>query len=84
MVYKTYIFIDNNLLKLKIELKNLKHSFYSIDLSNGTIFAKKWWFFEEKKKNAAISKIEGFLVLKGIFFETSCVCTYLTNFKVLA
>ena len=32
-------------------------------------------------KNADISKIKRALVLKGIFSETTCVCTYVPNLK---
>ena len=46
---------------------------------------KNWkqnnWFFC-KKIYADISKIKGALVLKGIFSETTYVCTYVLNFQV--
>ena len=35
-------------------------------------------------KKADISKIMEDLVIKGIFSETTCVCTYVPNFKLLA
>ena len=44
IVWKTYIFINGNLLcckKVKTELKNLLHSSHTIALSKNTIFAKK-------------------------------------------
>ena len=43
-------------------------------LSKGAIF----------DKIADISKIRGAIILKGIFFETTYVCTYVQNFKFLA
>ena len=36
------------------------------------------------QKNADISKIEGVLVLQGIFYETAHVRTYMSNFTFLA
>ena len=36
------------------------------------------------QKDADISKIKGVLVIKGIFSETTYVCTFVTNFKFLA
>ena len=55
--------------KLKTELKNHSHNSHNIDLSKGTIFAKKNGDFLQK--NADISKIKIALVLKGIFSETT-------------
>ena len=44
------------------------------------IYAKNADFLQ---KNAGISKIKRALVLKGIFSETTCVCTYVpTKFHV--
>ena len=62
--------------KLKVELKNLKHSSHTIVLSNGTIF---------DQKNAGISKIKGFLVVKGIFSETTCVylCSKIQVYSII-
>ena len=48
IVWKTYIFINSNLLcykKVKTELKNLLHSSHTIVLSKNAIFAKECWFF---------------------------------------
>ena len=36
------------------------------------------------QQNADIKKIKRALVLKGIFSETACVCTYVTHLKFLA
>ena len=60
--------------KLKKELKILLHSSHTIALSKGTIFAKNCWFFA--KKYADISKINGFLVLKGKFCKTKYVSVF--------
>ena len=52
IVFNTYIFINSNffiLQKLKTELKSLKHSSHIIDLSKGTILAKKTLIFCKKK-----------------------------------
>ena len=54
--------------KLKIKLKNLKHSSHIIALSKGGIFAKNADFLQ---KNSNISKIERVLVLKDISSETT-------------
>ena len=67
--------------KLK-KLKNFSHSCHNIALSKGIIFAKKADFLQ--KKNTDISKIKRTLVLQSIFFETTCVCTCIINFKFLA
>ena len=51
MVYKTYIFINSNLLSYKHwrqNYKKLEHSFYTIALSKGTIFAKNAAFLRKK------------------------------------
>ena len=52
---------------------NLQHSFHTIALGKGTIFAKKADFLQ---KNADIKKIKRGLILKGIFSETKYVCVY--------
>ena len=70
-----------SLQKLQTELKYLQHSSHSIALSKGTIFNKKHCFLQ---RNADISKIRRPLVLKGIFSETTYVCTYVPNLKFLA
>ena len=61
---------------MKTKITNLWRSSYTIDLAKGTIFPKKRCFF--CKKNAGISKVNGALVLKGRFSETTygCVLTY--------
>ena len=57
---------------MNTELKNMQHSFHTIVLVKGDIFANKCWFFA--KKHADISKIKGVVVLKkGIFSENTCV-----------
>ena len=59
--------------KLKTELKSSrKHSYYTITLFKGTIFAKK---------NADINKIKRVLVLKEIFSETTYVCVLTYKFQ---
>ena len=68
--------------KLKTKLKNFWHSCHNIALSKGIIFAKKADFLQ--KMNTDISKIKRTLVLQSIFFETTCVCTCIINFKFLA
>ena len=37
-----------------------------------------------KIEYADIRKIKGVLTRKGIFSETTCLCTYVPNFKFLA
>ena len=75
LVNKTHIFIKSNLKNLtrsENRTKSIYHSFHTIALSKGTIFAKKnadFW-----QKNAGISRIKRILALKGIFSETTYVC----------
>ena len=60
IVCKSYIFINSNLTSYnnwKTEPKNLQHNSHTIDLSRGTIFAKKCWFFA--KKILTSEKIKG-------------------------
>ena len=67
---------------MKTKITNLLRSSYTIDLAKGTIFPKKRCFF--CKKNAGISKVNGALVLKGRFSETTygCVLRYqILNFQ---
>ena len=45
-------------------------------------FFKQVYYFCQK--NADISKIKKVLVLKGIFSETTYLCTYAPNFEFLA
>ena len=72
IVCKTYIFFySSNLLSSKTQLKNLLNSSHIIALSKNTIPAKKYCFLQ---KHAGISKIDGVLVLKGVFSETTYVC----------
>ena len=66
--------------KLETELKNLKHSSHTTALSKGNILSKSADFLQ---KNADISKIKRALILKGIFSETACFCTYVPNLKFL-
>ena len=39
---------------------------------------------KKKKKNADISQIIKILLIKGIMYETTYVCTYVPNFKLRA
>ena len=57
--------------KLKTELKDLKHSSHTIDLSKVAIFGPKKADFCQI--NSEIRKINGVRVLNGIFFETKYV-----------
>ena len=84
MVCKTYIFIISKLLSYKNWKQNLKNSNTALILLlqvKALFLTKNADFFQ---KNADTSKIKGVLVLKGIFSETICVCTYVPNFKFLA
>ena len=67
--------------KLKTELKNIKYRSHTINLSEGTIFAKKWWCFA---KNADFSRIKRALVLKGILSENTSVCVLKYKVSILA
>ena len=65
---------------MKTELINLQHSSHTMALSKGTIFAKKTMILQ---KNADNNKINRVLILRGIFFKTKYVCTYMPNLKFL-
>ena len=74
MIYKTYIFINNNFLSYKTWKQDQK-------ISNTTVILLLWVkaLFSPKnadfvQKDADISKIEEVLVLKRIFSETTYVC----------
>ena len=66
--------------KLKTELKDLKHSSHTIDLSKVAIVAPKKADFCQI--NSEISKINEVLVLNGIFFETTYDLYLNTKFQV--
>ena len=74
MVYKTYIFINSDLLSYKNWKQNwnINNTAFTLWLWVKVLFLpKNTDFFQE---NAGISKIKNALVLKGIFSETKYVC----------
>ena len=77
MVYKLTLLLIIAFYLTKTE----KLSSCTIALSKGTIFAKNMLIF---CKNADIRKIEEVLILKGIFSETTYLCTYIPDFKFVA
>ena len=86
IAYKTYIFINSNLLSYKKWKQTWKISYTALTLLLWVLFPKNAFFC---KKDADISKIKKTLVRKGIeLSETACVCqlmsTYIPNFKFLA
>ena len=73
MLYKIYIFTNNNLFHYKLENKNKKSlwgSWPTTDLNKGTIFDKNDDFLH---KTGDISKIKTKMVLKSIFSATKYV-----------
>ena len=85
MVYKTYIFIDSNLLSYKNwkQNQNISNTTLILLLWVKVLFLQKNTDFLKYWKNTDISKIKGVLLLKIIFSETTCVCMFLlTKFKV--
>ena len=85
MVFKTYIFIDSNLLSYKNwkQNQNISNTTLILLLSVKVLFLQNNIDFLKYWKNTDISKIKGVLLLKIIFSETTCVCMFLlTKFKV--
>ena len=85
MVFKTYIFIDSNLLSYKNwkQNQNISNTTLILLLWVKVLFLQKNTDFLKYWKNTDISKIKGVLLLKIIFSETTCVCMFLlTKFKV--
>ena len=84
-VCKTYIFINCNSLSYKNWKQNLKISNTALKL---LIWVKVLFLLKKipdfLQNNADISTIKKALVLKSIFSETTCACTYVSNFKFLA
>ena len=82
MVFKTYIFINSNLLSYKNWKQNKK-------ISNGSLILLLWvkvLFFRKNddilEKNADISKIEWLFILGGICSETAYMLYLRIRFKV--
>ena len=85
MVFKTYIFIDSNLLSYKNwkQNQNISNTTLILLLWVKVLFLQKNTDFLKYWTNTDISKIKGVLLLKIIFSETTCVCMFLlTKFKV--
>ena len=84
ILYDSYIFINSNGLSYKKWKQNKKFSNMAFmqQLSVNLLY-----YFREKllmfcKKNAGISKIKGFLELKGIFSETKYLCIPMYQIQV--
>ena len=84
IVCKTYVFISSSRLSYKTESRTKK---FLTQLSHYCL-EQRYYFCQKMltflQKNADMSKIKRELVRKGIFSETTNVCTYVSNFKFLA
>ena len=77
-----YVFVNSNLTKTEYGTKKNINTAFTLLLWVKVLFLPKKGDFLQK--NADISKIRKVLVLKGIFPETTYVCTYVPNLKFLA
>ena len=86
MVYKSYVFINRNLLSYKNWKQNYKISTTALILlllTKGTTLPKNDIFLQKKREEANISKINEILVGKKVYFLKLNICVYLgTKFKV--